>query len=112
MARILVVGSRKSFDPAQFREACEAIGRAIAKHRHTVVAAGCGADDAETWVLDGANAAGSVNAKTPLIPFAPALPNTEDLIQTSSVGASVVRHTDGPLFGVEEHDRERPQKRS
>jgi len=26
--------------------------------------------------------------------------------------SSVVRRTDGPLFGVEEHDRERPQKRS
>ena len=34
------------------------------------------------------------------------------LLRPRAHDASVVRHTDGPLFGVEEHDRERPQKRS
>jgi hypothetical protein len=87
MAKILVVGSRKAFDPVEFQSACRAIGRAIAERNHTIVAASCGAEDAETWVLDGANAGTKTTAKTSLIPFAPAQPNSQDLIQTAGVGS-------------------------
>jgi hypothetical protein len=86
MAKILVIGSRKDFDAAQFQEACRGIGRAIAEHKHTIVAASCGKEDAETWVLDGANAGTKAGAKTSLIPFAPGQPNSQDLIQTANVG--------------------------
>jgi hypothetical protein len=63
MAKILVVGSRKAHDETEFRASCQAIGEALARHGHTIVAAGCGDDDAETWVLDGANRVGAIHSK-------------------------------------------------
>jgi len=80
MARILVIGSRKAHDPADFQAQCRKIGAALAKAKHTIVTAGCGNDDAETWVLDGANSASSPGAKAPVIPYSPAVPGTQDLL--------------------------------
>jgi len=85
MAKVLVVGSKKACDPVQFKNSCRVIGRALANRGHTIVAASCGDDDAETWVLDGANLEAA--KKTPLIPFAPAQPHAKDLIQTANVGS-------------------------
>jgi len=79
------VGSKKACDPDLFQNACRKIGRALAKRGHTIVAASCGDEDAETWVLDGANLEAA--KRTPLIPFAPAQPDTKDLIQTVNVGS-------------------------
>jgi hypothetical protein len=87
MAKILVVGSQKACEPVQFQNACRGIGRALAVRGHAIVAAGCGDEDAETWVLDGANSAGSTKVKTSLIPFTPAQPDSRDVIQTANVGS-------------------------
>jgi hypothetical protein len=87
MAKILVVGSQKAHDPGEFRSACRAIGAALAQAGHEIVAAGCGDEDAETWVMDGANSAQTPNRKTSVIPFAPAVPGTQDLL-TQTPGIS------------------------
>lgn len=87
MAKILVVGSRKAHDAAEFKDACRAIGAALARAGHTIVASGCGNDDAETWVLDGANSAQTSDRKTKIIPFTPAVPGTQDLL-TQAPGLS------------------------
>src|SRR5438067_1197010 len=85
MARILVVGSRKAHNTVEFRNACLSVGRSLAKHGHTIVAAGCGDEDAETWVLQGANSAVTTNRRPKLIPFSPAIPGTQDIIQANNV---------------------------
>lgn len=88
MAKVLVVGSRKAHDLGEFRTACRAIGAALAEAGHTIVAAGCGDDDAETWVMDGADSARVADKKTSVIPFTPALPGTQDLLtQTPNIAA-------------------------
>jgi hypothetical protein len=88
MAKVLIVGSRKSHDPVEFQQACEKIGLALARAGHTIVTAGCGKDDAETGVLDGADSAHSPGRKTSIIPYAPAVPGTTDLLtETPGIGA-------------------------
>ena len=84
--RYLVVGSQKAHNPLEFKNACRSIGGALASRGHTMVAAGCGDQDAETWVLDGANAAAQPDKKPNVIPFEPALPNTQDLIVRKAPG--------------------------
>jgi hypothetical protein len=80
MATILIVGSRKGYDATEFRDACRAIGAALARAGHTIVASGCGDEDAETWVLDGANSAETSDRKTRVIPFTPAVPGIQDVL--------------------------------
>jgi hypothetical protein len=82
MAKVFTIGSRKAHDVTEFRHSCRSIGAALAKHGHTIVAAGCGDDDAETWVLDGANSAATPGKRISVIPFSPALPGVQDLIET------------------------------
>jgi hypothetical protein len=88
MARILLIGSQKTHDPADFQAQCRKIGDALAKAKHTIVAAGCGNEDAETWVLDGANSASSSGTKTPVIPYSPAVPGTQDLLSLTPAVAT------------------------
>ncbi len=83
--KVLVVGSRKAHDTLEFRNGCQAVGRALAKRGHTIVAAGCGDDDAETWILESANSAATASKKPKLIPFSPAIPETTDLIQAINI---------------------------
>jgi hypothetical protein len=64
----------------EFQTGCHAIGIELARRGHTLVAPGCGLDDAEKWVLDGANAASGPDKKAKVIPFAPAIPGTQDLL--------------------------------
>lgn len=80
MAKILIIGSRKVHDPVDFQSQCKKIGVALARAGHVIVTAGCGNDDAETWILDGANSASSPGAKTRVIPYSPAVPGTQDLL--------------------------------
>jgi hypothetical protein len=79
MAKILVVGSQKNHPAAEFQTSCKGIGKALAEKGHIIVAAGCGNEDAEKWVLDGAEAV-SNNGHCRVIPFAPAISGTQDLI--------------------------------
>jgi len=87
MAKVLVVGSQKAHDAAEFRASCRAIGAALARAGHTIVASGCGDEDAETWVLDGASSAHTSDRKTKVIPFTPAVPDTQELL-TQAPGVS------------------------
>ena len=83
MARILVVGSQKNHDEAEFRQFCRNIGNALAQRGHSVVAAGNDDYDAETWVLDGANS-GAKEKSCKVIPYAPAFAGTQNLLVSSN----------------------------